>query len=138
MFDYLTVTVKRSETATFAGAVPPWELPVLSAVNGAENVEVTGRTPCRRAMPAADVEFDRMATKYGTDREGSGQSFVSLVYGVGERGIAAVEAEMAKCREHPDGAPAGDAEEVSDEDLRALGLFQDSPRMAEGAEAIVE
>lgn len=137
MFNYINCTVERSETTKFAVSVAPWELPVLAAVNGEELVIPTGETPVRRELPDAAFEYDRMTTKYGIDKEGSGQAFAALVYGVGSLGVARVAEEIEKCRKKPTTSPPpGDVGE-SNYDPTAE-LFGDLPTMAGGARAISE
>ena len=141
MFNYIQVEVIRSEVTVFNVSVAPWELPLLEGVNGKDVVKVVGSVPVRRAIPDAVTEYERLSAKYGTDKENSGQEFVALVYGGGSVGISRLAEEIAKVtetHEATDSAPAGDAEPTSEDELRALGLLPDAPKMAEGARAISE
>jgi hypothetical protein len=127
MFKYTRVQLNRSETTTFALDVPPWEVAVLAAVNGEDRVQIIGETPVNRMLPDPAVEFDRLVTKYKADNE-SGQDYVSLVYGVGQRGVAALASEINKAREAASSPPVQTPEYDAGDD--PLGGLFDAPAPA--------
>jgi hypothetical protein len=131
MLKYLNVEVGRSETTVFHEVIAPWELPVLAAVNGEDVTKVVGSTEVRRPLPDPGFEYDRMATKYGTDKEGGGQEFVALVYGLGAIGVERIAAEIRKHLPAAAPAPAASVDPLD-------GLFDDISETANEAEAISE
>jgi hypothetical protein len=133
MFKYKRIQLARSETTVFAFDVPPWEIPVLAAVNGGETITEIGETPVRRELPDPATEYARLEAKYKVETTG-GQSFVSLVYGVGQKGIAALATEIAKAKESA-AEPPRRAAEYDAKDDPLLGLFED-PTVAEEATEI--
>lgn len=140
MFYYKHCEVTRSETTMFAVNVVPWEVGLLAAVNGSDVVKVVGDVPVDKPLPDPGVEYDRLATKYGIDKEGGGQDFVALVYGMGARGVEAIAKEIEKASQRAAAAqsfsaPTGDLGDLVDPTAE---LFADLPRMAEGASAISE
>ena len=140
MLDYTNVTVNRSEVSVITVAVPPWEVPVLMAVNGEDRCIIGGTIQTRRDTPDAQSEYDRLDLKYGIDMN-SGQSFVGLVYGVGQLGVGRLADEIKKAEiatKLTEAGMAGDAEVVSDEDLASLGLLPEATVAAGGAVPISE
>lgn len=140
MFHYKQCEVTRSETTMFSVIVAPWEVALLAAVNGSDVVKVIGDVPVDKPLPDPGVEYDRLATKYGIDKEGGGQEFVALVYGMGARGVEAIAKEIEKAERKATvaaaaAAPAGDLGDLVDPTAE---LFADLPTMAEGARAISE
>ena len=141
MFHYKQCEVTRSETTVFAVRVAPWEVALLAAVNGPDVVKVVGDVLVEKPLPDPGVEYDRLATKYGSDKEGGGQEFVALVYGMGARGVEAIAKEIEKAAQKAAvvaaaAAPAGDLGDLVDDPTAEL--FADLPKMAEGASAISE
>jgi hypothetical protein len=138
MFKYARVQLNRSETTTFALDVPPWEVAVLAAVNGEDRVQVIGETPVNKPLPDPAAEFDRLVTKYKADNE-SGQDYVSLVYGVGQRGVSALKAEIDKARAQA-AVPPMQTREYDSKDDPLAGLFDAPPpvSLAEGAVEIAQ
>jgi hypothetical protein len=135
---FLTVNITHSPMAVYAVEVAPWEVPVLEAVHGQdETVVVDDKDYPRRALPDnVQGEYDRLALKYKKN-EGD-QTFVSLVYGAGSRGVAALAAEIEKER----ALDPRTLDEIVAEEEAAVnpldGLFDDAVVMAEGAVAITE
>ena len=139
MFKYTRVQLNRSETTVMCLDVPPWEVAVLGAVNGDDRVTVVGETPVRRELPDPVVEYDRLLAKYKQDTN-SGQDYVSLVYGVGSRGVEALAREIAKARAVA-ATPPVQTPEYDAGDNPLGGLFDEEPaakRKAAVAEAIDE
>lgn len=134
-YKYARVNLNRSETTTFTIDVAPWEIPVLAAVNGEDRVIQIGETPVTKSLPDAAVEYDRLATKYKSD-PASGQEYVASVYGVGQRGVAALAKEIEKARLSASAPPVRTPEYDSNDDPLA-GLFEDEPAGSE-AETIEE
>lgn len=131
MFKYSRVNINRSETAVHVIDVPPWEVPVLAAVHGDDRVTVIGETVVKKPFPAPEVEYDRLAMKYKTNNE-SGTDFVAEVYGVGQRGIQTLAAEIDKARQVARLAPVQTPEyDANDDPLK--GLF-DPPAEVEAVE----
>jgi hypothetical protein len=135
MLRYEKVRINRSEVLIFNVAVPAWEVPVLVAVNGEDRCFPEGTELARKEAPDPQAEYDRLDSKYGSNNE-SGQSYVGMVYGVGQIGVKRLADEIAKAAsgEIKETAPAGDAE-VYDPTAE---LFEEAPRVAEGAHAINE
>jgi hypothetical protein len=127
-YKYARIQIDRSETTTFALDVAPWEVPVISAVNGDDRVRVIGETPVTKALPDPGVEYDRLVTKYKIDTS-TGVEYVAAVYGVGQRGVDALAKEIAKAREAASAPPVQTPEYDSKDDPLA-GLFEDAPAPA--------
>jgi hypothetical protein len=127
MFKYTRVQLNRSETTILAIDVPPWEVPVLAAVNGEDRIQIIGETPVNKMLPDPAAEFDRLVTKYKDNKE-SGQDYVSIVYGVGQRGVTALANEIKKARDSASAPPVQSAEYDSNDD--PLGGLFDAPAPA--------
>lgn len=125
MFKYTRIQLNRSETTTMTLDVPPWEVPIVAAVNGEDRVIPIGETPVRRELPNAAVEYDRLAAKYKIDTE-TGQEYVASVYGVGQRGVEALAREIAKAGQAAAVPPVQPPEYAADDDPMK-GLFDDVP-----------
>lgn len=102
---YVKVTVKKihpmPNLSAIVDQVAPWEVPVLEAVHGPENVEpVMGGDEDLYWIPIPDmtVEWERMTNRYRRDEE-TGSSFVELAYGTGRIGQAALAKFMADSQE---------------------------------------
>jgi hypothetical protein len=136
-YKYVRLQLNRSETTTFALEVAPWEVPVLGAVNGDDRIQVIGETPVTKMLPDPSLEYDRLAAKYKRD-PGSGQDYVAMVYGVGQRGVDALAKEIEKARVAATVPPVQTPEyDAKDDPLD--GLFPDEPATAgAGAIEIVE
>ena len=123
-YKYKRIQLVRSETTTFAIDCPPWEVPILAAVNGDDRITVIGETVVRKPLPDPGVEFDRLATKYKHDPE-TNRDYVAEVYGVGERGVAALAAEIAKAGQQADMPPVQTPEyDANDDPMK--GLFDEA------------
>lgn len=94
---YYSVQVTRSETTAIVYECGAWEIPILEVINGAERVSVLGEVPVNRDYPDAATEYSRLEQRYRID-EDTGQTIVSMVYGVGHRGVAELEKAIAKER----------------------------------------
>ncbi len=134
---FLVVNITHSAMAVYTVEVAPWEVPVLEAVHGQdETVVVDDKDYPRRQPPVnAQSEYDRLALKYKKN-EGD-QTFVSLVYGSGSRGVAALEAEIEKER----ALDTRTIDEIMADEAAVdplAGLFDEAPVMAAGAVAITE
>lgn len=140
MFNYKRCEIARSETTVLSVAVAPWEVAILAAVNGGDIVRVVGDVPVTHDIPDAGIEYDRLVTKYGSDKEGGGQDFVALVYGMGSRGVEEIQKEIDKAVAEAAPKAAAPAPETGLGDLvdPTAELFTDLPAMAEGARAISE
>lgn len=93
------VSITRSEHSTIIEFFGAWEIPVLKAVHGEENVVETGRVKdVDREVPDAKAEFDRLARRYGVDKEDSGQPWASLAY-AGARGIRDLQLAIDESQE---------------------------------------
>jgi hypothetical protein len=120
MFKYARVNINRSETAVHVIDVPPWEVPVLAAVHGDDRVTVIGETPVKKPFPPPEVEFDRLVLKYKADNE-TGMDYAAAVYGVGQRGIQTLAAEIDKARAAARLAPVQTPEyDAGDDPLKGL------------------
>lgn len=133
MFKYTRVELRRSETTSLTTDLAPWEVPVFAAVNGGDAVTVLGDTPVNRALPDPAVEYDRLARKYKTD-PADGQEWVGKVYGIGQRGVTTLAAEIAKAKAQA-AAPVVQKPEYDSKDDPMLGLFDD-PEPAAETEAV--
>lgn len=131
-YKYTRVRLHRSETTEMTLDVAPWEVPVLAAVNGADRVTPIGETPVNKKLPDAAAEYDRLAAKYKTD-PANGQEFVAQVYGIGARGVAALEKEIAKAKAVAK-APPVQTPEYDSKDDPLDGLF-DTDVKGEGEDA---
>ena len=137
MFDYSLVQIARSETTTAVVVVPPWEVAVLAAVHGGDITSVVGVTPVRRELPEAAAEYERLANKYGKDEE-NGQEYVAMVYGVGARGVTALQAEIAKTTRSSVPAAAKPASAAPSEDADPLAGLDLDPDDGDGVSSIDE
>lgn len=129
-YKYVRVQLNRSETTVFTLEVAPWEVAVLGAVNGDDRITVIGETPVSKMLPDPSLEYDRLAAKYKHD-PASGQDYVAMVYGVGQRGVDALAKEIEKAKVAASVPPAKTPEYDAGDDPLG-GLFDDAP---EGAEA---
>lgn len=134
MFKYIRVQLNRSETTTFTLDVPPWEVAVLAAVNGEDRVVPIGETLVNKPLPSAAAEYDRLVSKYKVDTS-NGQEYVAQVYGVGSRGIQALQSEIDKAKQAAKAPPVQSKEYDSGDDPLA-GLFDEGS--GEGAVEIAE
>lgn len=75
------VQVRMSELHTQQLTVGAWEVPVLQAVHGSEDVHIIGSVSQDREPPEAAEEYQRLERRYGIDREQGGVSYVAQVYG---------------------------------------------------------
>jgi len=84
---HIKAEVRRSELATIAVEVLPWDIPVLENLHGVENVIVHGESdkPAHFDGPAA--EYARLEQAYGKDNE-TNQSWVGQTYGNGPLGVS--------------------------------------------------
>ncbi len=80
------VEIRRNELTTHAVTVPFWEVPLLQAVHGRDDVEVVGEDYDDRLYPEPETEYDRLMTRYGKLPD-SDEAFMSRVYGAYELGI---------------------------------------------------
>lgn len=135
MLEFHKVEINRSETSLLLAEVPAWEIPVLVAVNGDDRCKPAGTFPVARDIPDAADEFSRLGLKYGADND-SGQEYVALVYGIGQRGIEALAAAIEK--EVRDAPPVVDSAKLFAIPDPTDELFTDLPEMAKGARAISE
>jgi hypothetical protein len=141
LFKYTNVEITRSSDYIFTVAVPPWEVAVLAAANGEDRCFVKDEIVVRHKLPEAVDEYNRLLSRYGNDND-NGQPYVAMVYGVGAAGVRKLGEEIARVSTIAEGgsvkgeSPAGDAETVTDDELKALGLFTEVPKMAEGARVI--
>jgi hypothetical protein len=124
MFKYSRVTLDRSETTKLTLDMAPWEVAVMAAANGNSHVAVIGETPVNRQLPDPAAEYDRLAAKYKFEGDG-GRTYVSLVYGEGDRGIAELAKEIDKARAVARAAPIKTPEyDAGDDPLK--GLYDDA------------
>jgi len=123
MFKYTRVQLNRSETTVITLDVPPWEVPVLAAVNGEDRIQVIGETPVNKMLPDPAAEFDRLVTRYkhGGDSE---MPYVAAVYGIGQRGVEQLAKEIAKAGRDAEAPPVQGAEYDANDDPLG-GLFTD-------------
>lgn len=79
----VNLRVTRNEREVMPLTVPSWEVDVVRAVHGPEQVEVMGEIEDAREYPEAGQEYDRLSRRYGVDRDENGQGgpFVAQVYG---------------------------------------------------------
>lgn len=99
MYTFEKVLVTRNEAHKQMVRVPKWEIPILQAIHGQNNVNVTGeKTLLKRAVPEPGAERDRLILKYGKDRE-MNMTFVEIVYGNGARGVEQLAQAIAKADE---------------------------------------
>lgn len=136
MFKYTRVELRRSETTSLTTDIAPWEVPVFAAVNGEDAVTVLGETPVNRALPDPAVEYDRLARKYKADKA-DGQEWVAKVYGLGQRGLTALAAEIRKAGAVA-AVPAVQSKEYDAKDDPMLGLFDGIPVVETEATAVDE
>lgn len=119
-FKYARVQVEISEVTKHVVDVTPWEVPILAAIHGDERVTVIGETPVWKPFPPPEAEFDRLALKYKADND-SGVEYVAAVYGVGQRGIQTLAAEIDKARAAARLAPVQTPEyDAGDDPLKGL------------------
>lgn len=138
---YARVFLDRSESIKLEIEVAAWEVPVLAAVNGEEACQVLGYLDTDAETPDAAVEYDRLATKY-KDNVANGTPWVVLVYGPGQRGVAALRKEMESTVAEPVASKTPTGGETpakpSDEELFADLGIETAPGTAEGAVSISE
>ncbi len=98
---YLTVKIKRNETAKLSVQVSPWELPILRGKHGGERIEVGALVdfPNRPWPTDAASEMNRLNRLYGVTGAGDGApTFAERAYGSDEMGIEALAVAMAKAQ----------------------------------------
>lgn len=103
------VDVRRDELLTVQRTVPAWELPLLQAVHGAENVAEVGAMTLERDVPHAGDEYQRLETRYGKskrDDNSDGPPYISLVYGESVGGVRALHGAIQSAAEDSDEAAA--------------------------------
>ena len=93
---FVKVLVERSEHLAIPVILGEWEIPILQMIHGAEKVILTGEVvKVDRELPSVDVEFDRLARRYGSDVK-TEQPFVAMVYGQPPMGTNGLASAMAK------------------------------------------
>ncbi len=110
------VELRKHECSTLSGAYPAWELPILQAVHGPDNVKVVGEKLIARDPPDAHDEFTRLTNRYGRSRDENGNystHFCHMVYGQlgGDRKLA--EAIKEHVVDAPEGSLVDDEEPLS-------------------------
>jgi hypothetical protein len=110
----IELILNRTDHDSLTKQIPPWEVPVMQVVFGAEKTQILRELEDERPYPAADAEYDRLVRRYGVDREDTGSEFVALVYGIaplGAQRLATAINQVAAGKEMSvDAAPAvGDA-----------------------------
>jgi hypothetical protein len=84
MINCVRVQIRKNEAFTVECAVPPWEVPILNAVHGPDNVKEVGHKLIDRALPEPQDEFDRLNNRYKRSRDENGAistPYVHMVYG---------------------------------------------------------
>lgn len=113
MLKHIIVDIRRSETTTVRKDYPTWEIPVLKAVHGEDNVTEVGDRLVDRNPPEAADEFQRLAERYRRSRSEDGSlalPYVALVYG--QMGVQRLEAAIrAAVTEAPEGSLVDGGEE---------------------------
>lgn len=91
---YYQVLLEKNEHFSTPVWVYPWELPVFAAVHRKSGVTELGKGVFnKRFAPRADVEYDRIASRY-KGAEGSDMTYISAVYGHGTMGVQKLQEAM--------------------------------------------
>lgn len=110
MLRHIAVEIRRNETIQLRNSFPEWEIPVLRAVHGDDNVTVVGEKLVDRDPPDAQDEFVRLNERYKRSRNDDGSlstPFVHMVYG--EMGVGRLaDAIQAAVTDPPEGDLVGD------------------------------
>jgi len=88
---YDIASIRISEVHTQQVRVPRWEIPVLQVLHG-NDLQVTGQTIVKRAIPDPSAEFQRLADRYGPRNEDL--PAVAAVYGNFGPGTQALRREI--------------------------------------------
>lgn len=130
---YAVVQIARDERTVLRVSVVPWEVPLLAAVNGEQETTIVGEEASSKRFPDAQSEYERLTLKYKRNNE-SGQDYVAAVYGVGQRGIAAIQSEIDKAKRVSDTfGETGDLGHATDEDEAGLEQLLGASSVAGGA-----
>lgn len=112
MIRCLRLEVRKDEHTTLPIAVPEWEVPILDAVHGPDNVKRCGTKLIDRDPPEAQDEFVRLVNRYGRSEDENGTKgppWAHIVYGqLGVQRVA--EAIKAAVEEAPQGDLVGSDE----------------------------
>lgn len=85
---YVIVEVTRSEASARVSEFRPWEVPILQQIHGEPLVQVLGEKDYDKIpYPDPQVEIERLESRY-KNPEGSNQSYVAMVFGLGVTGLA--------------------------------------------------
>jgi hypothetical protein len=113
---YQEVTIRISELQTQTVTVAPWEVPILQAIYGEGDAQVTGGADVDRDPPGAADEFARLANRYGP--KNAETPVVAAVYGKFGPGVAALAEAIEKSAGSVGAkAPSG---ELSDDQIDAI------------------
>ena len=107
------VRVERDERLAVPTSIPPWELPILEAIHGAEKVVEIRRWSDGRRYPSPQGEYERLVKRYGVHVE-SDTAWAIRVYGEGQKAVRDLASAMKDAA----------IEEVED--------FDDQPAVANG------
>ena len=87
---FAIVNVKLSELHTQQLVVAPWEVPVLQAAHGDNDVSVVGEKDVKREPPDAADEFERLRNRYRAPAGENAIPYVVQVYGSHGAGVNAL------------------------------------------------
>lgn len=92
---YIRVLLEKNERFTTPLSIVPWEVPVLIEAHGGGVTELETVVAVRKLRPDAQSEFQRLANRYKCSND-SDVPYVARVFGVGSRGISAIEKLIAE------------------------------------------
>lgn len=93
---FAIVNVILSELHTQQLVIAPWEVPVLQAVHGDNDVSVVDSQEIDREPPDAADEFRRLENRYRAPSGEGAQAYVAQVYGSHAAGVQRLAAEIDK------------------------------------------
>lgn len=121
---YQNVRVTRSEAHILETAFLPWEVPMLQALYGAENVvlgdmidvERRDKSGAPKPAPTPESEFDRLVAVYKSAEEG-GVPLAHQVYGAPPTGVRAL---MKAMEDATPPEPFAESAALVEDDVEAL------------------
>lgn len=93
---FAIVNVVLSELHTQQLIVAPWEVPVLQAVHGSNDVTVVGEKDVKREPPDPADEFERLRNRYRAPSGENAIPYVVQVYGSHGAGVNALAEAIDK------------------------------------------
>jgi len=87
--------IKRNMTHTAPTEVPAWEVAILNALHGRDNIERVCEVECDVPIPSVLAEAERLTARYGINEADGIPHFVKI-YGAEDVGLDRLAEAMAK------------------------------------------